>query len=102
MSQGIRTVSEATLSDGRADIVGEHAAGIFIFELKVGAGADLALKQIRAKGYAEPYAACGLPIWLIGLSFDPSTRRLADAAAVRFASNDAGGASGFYTIKVEK
>lgn len=44
---------------------------------------DKAFSQIRAKGYAEPYLADGRPIWLIGLSFDSSTRRLADYAAER-------------------
>ena len=44
---------------------------------------DKAFAQIRKKGYAEPYRADGRPIWLIGLSFDSSTRRLSDYAAVQ-------------------
>ena len=43
-----------------------------------------AFKQIREKGYATPYLAFGQPINLIGLSFDPETRHLADAAAERY------------------
>ena len=82
-SQGIEVVAEDTQSDGRADIVAKHKKGIFIFELKVGEPVDKAFKQIREKGYAEPYIADGRPIWLIGLSFDPSTRRLVDYAAER-------------------
>ena len=46
---------------------------------------DRAFAQIREKGYAEPYLASGKPIWLIGLSFDSKTRRLADCASERFA-----------------
>ena len=42
---------------------------------------DKAFKQIHEKGYAAPYLASGLPIYLIGLSFDPETRHLVDAAA---------------------
>ena len=45
---------------------------------------DKAFAQIRKKGYAEPYLADGRPIWLIGLSFDSTTRRLSDCAAVRW------------------
>ena len=44
-----------------------------------GATAADALAQIRAKGYAEPYRARGLPIWAVGLAFDSKTRRLIDA-----------------------
>ena len=72
-------------SNGRADIVAKHKRGIYVFELKVDEPVDRAFKQIREKGYAEPYVADGRPIWLIGLSFDSRTRRLVDCAAERFA-----------------
>ena len=71
-------------SDGRADIVAKHPAEICIFELKVDEPVDKAFAQIREKGYAEPYIADGRPIWLIGLSFDSKTRRLADFAVSQF------------------
>ena len=64
-------------------MIAEHRKGIFIFELKVDEPVDKAFSQIRAKGYAEPYLADGRPIWLIGLSFDSSTRRLVGYAAER-------------------
>ena len=83
-AQGVRCRAEDVQSSGRADVVAEHKKGIFIFELKVDEPIDKAFAQIRKKGYAEPYRADGRPIWLIGLSFDSSTRRLADCAAVRF------------------
>lgn len=82
-SQGIEVVAEDTQSDGRADIVAKHKKGVFIFELKVGEPVDRAFRQIREKGYAEPYVADARPIWLVGLSFDPDTRRLVDCAAER-------------------
>ena len=44
---------------------------------------DKAFKQIREKGYAEPYRADSRPVWLIGLSFDSQTRHLVDFAAER-------------------
>ena len=80
-SQGVEYAAEDVQSDGRADIVARHKKGIFIFELKVDEPADRAFSQIRRKGYAEPYRADGRPVWLIGLSFDGKTRRLADCAA---------------------
>jgi len=83
-AQGVRCRAEDVQSNGRADVVAEHKKGIFIFELKVDEPIDKAFAQIRKKGYAEPYRADGRPIWLIGLSFDSSTRRLSDCAAVRF------------------
>ena len=84
-SQGVEVVSEDRQSNGRADIVAKHPAIVCVFELKVDEPVDKAFVQIRQKGYAEPYAADGRPIWLVGLSFDSKTRRLVDCAAVRFA-----------------
>ena len=84
-SQGFEYRAEDVQSNGRADIVAKHKRGIYVFELKVDEPVDRAFKQIREKGYAEPYVADGRPIWLIGLSFDSRTRRLVDCAAERFA-----------------
>ena len=83
-AQGVTTRPEDVQSNGRADLIAEHRKGIFIFELKVDEPVDKAFAQIRAKGYVEPYLASGKPIWLIGLSFDSSTRRLVDCAAERW------------------
>ena len=63
------------------DVIATHKKGIYIFELKVDEPVDKAFAQIREKGYAEPYAADGRTIWLVGLSFDSKTRRLVDCAA---------------------
>ena len=78
---GFRFTMEDVQANGRADIVASHVNGVFIFELKVGEPVDNAFKQIREKNYAAPYLASGLPIHLIGLSFDPQTRQLVDAVA---------------------
>ena len=86
-SCGYAFTMENVQSSGRADVVAKHPAMVCIFELKVDEPVDRAFAQIRKKGYAEPYLADGRPIWLIGLSFDSSTRRLTDCAAVRW--NDA-------------
>ena len=44
-------------------------------------GAAAALEQVKAKNYDAPYRAKGLPIYVVGLSFDSKTRLLADAGA---------------------
>ena len=75
---------EDVQSGGRADVVAKHQLEICIFELKVDEPIDRAFAQIRKKGYAEPYVADGIPIWLIGLSFDSQTRHLVDCAAEMF------------------
>ena len=81
---GFRFTMEDVQANGRADIVASHVNGVFIFELKVGEPVDKAFRQIREKNYAVPYIATGLPIHLIGLSFDPETRQLVDFAAEKY------------------
>ena len=80
-SHGLRFRMEDVQADGRADVVAEHPCGVFIFELKVDEPTSAALEQVKAKGYDAPYRGKGLPIHLIGLSFDSKTRHLADGAA---------------------
>ena len=84
-SQGVEVVAEDRQTDGRADIVAKHKKGIYIFELKVDEPVDEAFRQIREKGYADPYLASGRPVWAVGLSFDRQTRRLVGHGALRLA-----------------
>ena len=83
-SQGFDFTMEAVLSNGRCDIVAKHPAEVCIFELKVDEPVDKAFRQIREKGYAEPFKADSRPVWLIALSFDSKTRHLVDCAAETF------------------
>ena len=78
-AQGFRYDPEAAQTEGRSDLVATHPCGTYVFELKVGGTAAEALEQIRTRGYAKPYLAQGLPVWAIGLAFDPKTRQLVDA-----------------------
>ena len=77
-AQGFRYDPEVVQTQGRSDLIAEHPCGIYIFELKVDQSADDGLKQIREKGYAEPYRARGLPIYAFGLSFDSKTRQFVE------------------------
>ena len=80
-SQGVTYHAEPVQSNGRADVVAEHKKGVFIFELKVGKKVDKAFRQIKKKGYAEPFRADSRPVWLVGLCFDKETRHLVDCEA---------------------
>ena len=84
-SQGFEFTMEAVGANGRADIIARHPAMVCIFELKVDEPVDKAFKQIREKGYAEPYRAETRPVWLIALSFDSKTRELVDFEVEKFA-----------------
>jgi hypothetical protein len=83
-SQGFDFAMESVSSNGRADIVARHPAMVCIFELKVDEPVDAAFKQIREKGYAEPFRAETRPVWLIALSFDSKTRELVDFGVEKF------------------
>ena len=74
---------ERQQAGARPDLVLTHSRSLFIFELKVNrdgkTGAQAALAQIRERNYAEPFRGHKLPIYAIGLAFDPKTHRLVDA-----------------------
>ncbi|MGN0890760.1 MAG: AAA family ATPase [Candidatus Spyradenecus sp.] len=76
---------ERQQAGARPDLVLVHPRSVFIFELKVKrdskSDAQAALTQIRERNYAEPLRAHSLPIYAIGLAFDPETHRLVDSAA---------------------
>ena len=86
-SCGFRFTMENVQASGRADVVAEHPAIVCIFELKVGKKVDKAFRQIKRRGYAEPFRADTRPVWIIGLCFDKETRQLVDCAAERFAES---------------
>ena len=76
---------ERQQAGARPDLVLVFLDAVFIFELKVNrdgkTGARAALAQIRERNYAEPLRSHNLPIYAIGLAFDPQTHRLTDSAA---------------------
>lgn len=62
---------------GRIDAVLELDDVIYILEFKMST-AEIALQQIRDKGYAQAYQAAGKPIILIGIAFDKAKRNITD------------------------
>ena len=69
---------EVRQARGRADVVVEATAHVYVMELKRDGTAMEALAQIDEHGYAAPFAADSRQLHLIGCAFDSRTRLLAD------------------------
>lgn len=69
---------ERTTSNGRIDLIIQTKEFIYIFELKVNADADVALRQIAEKGYARPFEGDSRKLFKIGVNFSAATRRIED------------------------
>ena len=65
-------------SRGRADVVVETPAYVYIMEFKLDGSADAALAQIETAGYAEPYAADPRRIIRLGINISSATRTVAE------------------------
>lgn len=61
---------------GRADVVIQTNADIFVLELKVDDTAEYALQQIDSKGYTIPYEADGRKLTKCGICISSSTRNI--------------------------
>ena len=79
---GIYSITEDRGLRGRADEVIITSDSLWIFELKVDASAEDALRQIEDKGYADKYADMinrrKLKVHKIGISFSSETRSIAE------------------------
>lgn len=69
---------ERSTSNGRIDLIIQTKEFIYIFELKVNADADVALRQIDEKGYARPFEGDSRKLFKIGVNFSTATRRIED------------------------
>ena len=69
---------EKETSQGRIDCVLECPDYVYIFEFKLNSTAEVALKQIDEKGYAQPYAADKRKIYNVGISFSSETGTVND------------------------
>ncbi len=75
---GIFIQSEVHSSQGRADAVVQTPTAVYVFEFKFNQTAEIALAQLRANGYGEPFRASGRAITAIGVNFDSESRTLND------------------------
>ena len=64
-------------TNGRMDIVIQTPDYIYILELKIDQSADIALKQIEEKGYANAFAGDARKLFRIGINFS-SEKKLID------------------------
>ena len=74
---------EDRTSDGRIDLQVETSGYIYIFEFKIDSTSRAAMEQIRDKKYWLRDTLSGKEIYLIGVNFDTSTRRLSEPVIER-------------------
>ena len=73
---------ERHTSDGRMDVVMQTKDYVYIIELKVDQTAEVALRQIEEKGYAEAFSQDPRKLYKIGINFN-SGRRLIDDWSIK-------------------
>ncbi len=66
---GIYTLSEVHSSDGRMDALVQLDNAIYAFEFKLDKTAEIAIQQIKDKGYLEPFRNENKPLIAIGVNF---------------------------------
>ncbi len=77
-ASGVNASSEVLTCDGRIDLAMAFRDKIYIIEFKCNQSADVGLKQIREKGYADRYRGRGGKIILMGINFDTEARNVGD------------------------
>jgi hypothetical protein len=82
-ASGMAAQSSVLTCDGRIDLVLTFSDKVYIIEFKCNQSADIAIRQIQEKRYADPYQSGGKKIVLLGINFDPEKRNLAEWKIVR-------------------
>ena len=77
-ASGITARSEVLTCKGRIDLLMAFDDRVYIIEFKCNQRADLAIEQIREKGYAAPYVQSGKKIILMGINFDTVSRNISE------------------------
>ena len=75
---GAEIHNEVQINNGRIDTVIVNNEHIYIFEFKMNQPANVAIAQIKEKGYAIPYLSYGKPITLIGINFSKKKRNIVE------------------------
>ena len=63
---------------GRADAVLQDKTGTYVFEFKYAKSAREALEQARTKEYGNPWLDSSLPVFYVGVNYDPEKRGIDD------------------------
>ena len=69
---------ERHTANGRMDMLVQTKDFIYIFELKIDRSAEVALKQIEEKGYAQPFANDNRKLFKIGVNFSTEKKCIDD------------------------
>jgi len=75
---GAEIHNEVHMNNGRIDAVIVNRDHIYIFEFKMNQPANVAIAQIKEKGYAIPYLSDAKPITLIGINFSKKKRNIVE------------------------
>jgi len=70
--------SEVNTSDGRLDCVVKTPTHIYVLEFKLNQSADVAMQQIKNRGYADKYYADERPKRLLGINFSSESKSVDD------------------------
>jgi hypothetical protein len=71
---GVSIQSEVHTKNGRADAIVQLEEGIYCLEFKLDQSAQVAIDQIKKKGYTERFSGPGKPIHLIGINFSSAQK----------------------------
>lgn len=74
---GFVILAEPLTSNGRIDAVLQMPDRIYSLEFKMRTS-QIALDQIKARGYDQPYRASSKPITLLGIAFDKEKRAIGE------------------------
>jgi hypothetical protein len=77
-ASGALVQTEPLSSLGRMDIAVEFKGKVYVIELKCNQSAAAAIQQIHAKRYHEKYLQSGRRIYLMGINFSTTERRIVD------------------------
>ena len=72
----LKVKTEVNVARGRCDMVVETSDCVFVMEFKTDESPEVAIRQIREKGYALPYAGGSRRVVLIGAGFSTSAKTL--------------------------
>ncbi|EHQ51997.1 hypothetical protein ECTPHS_04848 [Ectothiorhodospira sp. PHS-1] len=75
---GVQVTVEDASHHGKVDMTVDFGGHLYLFEFKVveQLPEGKALEQIKTRGYADKYRACGKPIHLIGVEFSREKRQI--------------------------
>ena len=81
---GAKVAAEEGSAFGYADAIIETKKFVWVFEFKFNKSAQTAIRQIRTKGYADPYKGDKRPVTLVGVNFRTAKRNIDEPLFAKF------------------